>query len=92
MMMNIGRTSMVLVIGLGLMMWARAEGLCETNETVIFNCELPKSVSSLCRSSDNGVLTYRNGADGKLNLKISDKDEKKGGIFYFSNTPYAGGG
>jgi hypothetical protein len=90
--MNIGRISIVLALELGLMKGAHAEGLCEADEAVIFNCELPKSISSLCQSDGDGVLTYRNGGNGKINLKISDAGESMGRIFYFSNVPYAGGG
>ncbi|WP_126877438.1 hypothetical protein [Paraburkholderia kururiensis] len=71
---------------------AHAEGLCATKETAIFNCELEKTVSSLCQSTENGTLTYRNGIDGKINLQVSDNKEIKKDVFYFSNTPYAGGG
>lgn len=89
--MKTGRISIGLALGLGLAMGAHAEGLCESREAVIFNCELIKSVSSLCRSNDNHVLTYRNGSKGDLNLQISD--ERGGGVnFYFSSTPYSGGG
>jgi hypothetical protein len=87
-----GRISIALVFVLGWGASAYAEGLCEAGETVVFNCELPKSVSSLCLAGRNGVLTYRNGGEGKLNLKISDEGQGKGKIFYFSNIPYAGGG
>lgn len=69
-----------------------AEGMCNTRETVIFNCELQKSISSLCESEDTGVLSYRNGSAKKINLEVSDNAPLKGKIFYFSNTPYAGGG
>ncbi|MGF6853908.1 hypothetical protein [Paraburkholderia sp. CI3] len=82
----------VLIIGLVSAMGAHAEGLCTINETAIFNCELEKSVSSLCQSTENGTLTYRNEVDGKINLQISDSKRKKKDVFYFSNTPYAGGG
>ncbi|WP_143062197.1 hypothetical protein [Paraburkholderia diazotrophica] len=90
--MNIGRISITSILGLVLMTGAHAEGLCEADEAVIFNCELPRSVSSLCQSDGDGVLTYRNGGNGKINLKISDAGERIGKIFYFSNVPYAGGG
>jgi len=69
-----------------------AEGMCKDGETVIFNCETKKSVSSLCQSTDTGVFSYRNGAGSKINLEISDSGTRKGQVFYSSNTPYAGGG
>jgi hypothetical protein len=90
--MSIRRISIALAFGLGFVTVVRAEGLCQAGETAIFNCELPKSVSSLCQAGDNGILTYRNGVNGKINLKISDEGETKGRVFYFSSTPYAGGG
>lgn len=71
---------------------AHAEGLCAAKETAIFNCELEKSVSSFCQSTENGSLTYRNGIDGRINLQISDNKIPKKDVFYFSNAPYAGGG
>jgi hypothetical protein len=70
----------------------RAEGMCKDSETVIFNCEMPKSVSSLCESKDTEILSYRNGVGRKINLELTDSGILKGKIFYFSNTPYAGGG
>ncbi|HDR9046112.1 TPA: hypothetical protein QDA94_000302 [Burkholderia vietnamiensis] len=81
----------VAIIGLVVTVSVRAEGQCAVKETLIFNCELAKSTSSLCKSTENGVLTYRNRSDGKINLQISDKKRRKN-VFYFSNTPYAGGG
>ena len=89
--MNIKRISMPLALGLALVTGAHAEGLCQADEAVIFNCEMPRSVSSLCQS-DGGILTYRNSKNGKLYLKISDAGGEMGKIFYFSNAPYAGGG
>jgi len=80
------------IFGLALAVSAHAEGLCTSNETAVFNCELKKSVSSLCQSTENGILTYRNGLDGKINFQISGNNEGKKDVFYFSNRPYAGGG
>jgi hypothetical protein len=71
---------------------AHAEGMCREGETIIFDCELQKSISSLCESKDAGVLSYRNGVTNKINLEISDGDAGKVKVFYFSSTPYAGGG
>jgi hypothetical protein len=70
----------------------QAEGMCKGREMVIFNCETKKSVSSLCESKESGVLSYRNGVAGKINLELSDNGIRRGQIFYFSSTPYAGGG
>lgn len=71
---------------------AHAEGMCNAQETAIFNCELQKSIASFCEAKDAGVLSYRNGVANKINLEISDSDARRGKVFYFSNTPYAGGG
>nr|WP_158447176.1 hypothetical protein [Paraburkholderia sp. BL8N3] len=71
---------------------AYAEGMCKERETTIFNCELHKSISSMCEAKETGVVYYRNGATNKINLEVSDSDAGKGKVFYFSNTPYAGGG
>jgi hypothetical protein len=69
-----------------------AEGLCVARETIIFNCELKKSVASLCRSDADGTLIYRNGTDEKLNMQLSDAGINKNIVFFFSSIPYAGGG
>ncbi|MFX1674595.1 hypothetical protein PWR63_20385 [Paraburkholderia sp. A2WS-5] len=90
--MSIVRISVTLAPGLGVMTGAHAEGLCEAGETVIFNCELLKSISSLCQANGNGILAYRNGINGEINLKKSDKGGSNGRVFYFSNTFYSGGG
>lgn len=71
---------------------AHAEGRCKSGELAIFNCELSKSTSSLCQSTASGVLTYRNGIDGKILFELSNNDNKNTPVFYFSNTPHAGGG
>lgn len=90
--MKICRAVSVALISLALTASAHAEGLCAAKETAIFNCELKKSVSSLCQSTENGILTYRNGLDGKIDLQISGNNEGKKDVFYFSSRPYAGGG
>lgn len=38
------------------------------------------------------MLTYRAAAKGKLQLQISETKKNKGKLFFFSSTPYAGGG
>ncbi|CAG9255541.1 conserved exported hypothetical protein [Burkholderia diffusa] len=90
--MNVCRAISVSVLAFVSMVAAHAEGLCTTKEVAIFNCELKKTVSSLCQSTENGTLTYRNGINGKINLQISDGKGIKRGVFYFSSVPYAGGG
>ncbi len=82
----------VTLINLLAIFCAHAEGLCNAQEVAIFNCELQKSVASLCEARDTGALSYRNGVANKINLEISDNGARKGRIFYFSNIPYAGGG
>jgi hypothetical protein len=90
--MDIFRVALVSIIGFSATAIAHAEGLCTIKETVIFNCELRKSVSSLCQSAENGVIIYRNGVGGKIILQVSDDEKNERDVFYFSNTPYAGGG
>ena len=90
--MGVYRVFAASVVGIVSVVAARAEGLCNTKETVIFNCELKNSVSSLCQSTENGSMTYRNGSDGKIKLQVSDNKKNKENVFFFSNTPYAGGG
>lgn len=90
--MNVFRVISVSILTFVSAAAAHAEGLCTTKETAIFNCELEKSASSLCQSTENGTLIYRNGIDGRINLQISDNKKSKKDVFYFSNTPYAGGG
>ncbi|WP_423394960.1 hypothetical protein [Burkholderia sp. LMG 21824] len=74
------------------MVVARAEGLCATKEVAIFNCELEKSVSSLCKSKESGALIYRSGVDGKVGLRIPGGKEDARDFFFLSYAPYAGGG
>jgi hypothetical protein len=63
---------------------AHAEGMCREGETIIFDCELQKSISSLCESKDAGVLSYRNGVTNKINLEISDGHAGKSkGLLFF---------
>jgi hypothetical protein len=69
-----------------------AEGLCMEKEVALFNCEMKKSVSSLCLATENGDVTYRNGIDGRLDFMISEDKNIKKRIFYFSDVSYAGGG
>jgi hypothetical protein len=77
---------LISLINLAAISGVHSEGICKDNEAIIFNCEMPKSVSSLCRSKDSGIFTYQ------INLELSDRGISKGQSFYFSNTPYAGGG
>ncbi|WP_175909527.1 hypothetical protein [Burkholderia metallica] len=74
------------------MLVAHAEELCTTKEVTIFNCELEKSVSSLCQSKENGALIYRSGVDGKAGLWIPDGKEDARDLFFLSYAPFAGGG
>jgi len=68
-----------------------AGGICAGGEAAIFNCDLRGGAASLCESSD-GTLTYRHKTRNSIDLEISDGDGRRGQVFYFSNTPYAGGG
>lgn len=90
--MNVYRAVSVAILSLAPIATAYAEGMCTEKETVIFNCELEKTISSLCQSTESGTLTYRNGNDGRIGLQISDRKRIKKNVFYFSNIPYAGGG
>lgn len=69
-----------------------AEGLCSMDESVVFNCELDKTIASLCESKKGSDLVYRAGMTGKLDMKVSSDEPAGGGVFFFSYTPYAGGG
>jgi hypothetical protein len=71
---------------------AHAEGMCREGEAAIFNCEMQRSISSLCESKDSSVVSYRNGIGEKVNIEISSDGANERKVFYFSNTPYAGGG
>jgi hypothetical protein len=90
--MNIFQAALTSLIVFSVSATAFAEGLCTARETAIFNCELKKSVASLCKSDVNGALTYRNGTSGKMNMYLSDVGEGEKAVFFFSNIPYAGGG
>lgn len=83
-------TVVALVVGLGMTPGVRAEGLCISRETVIFNCELEKSIASLCQSRDEGTLIYRSGTSRRLAMELSDSSKKKS-VFFLSSIPYAGG-
>jgi len=89
--MNVYQVTAASIMGLVSVAAAHAEGLCSTEEAAVFNCELKASVSSLCQSTENGSLIYRNGVGEKINLQISDKKNKRN-VFFLSNTPYSGGG
>lgn len=71
---------------------AHAEGMCKEREAEIFTCETQKSISSLCKSKDTDTLSYRNGLANRINLEVSESSDRKGKVFYFSSTPYSGGG
>jgi hypothetical protein len=90
--MDISRTILISLVIFTVNLPARAEGLCNANEAVIFNCELARSITSLCKSIKNGVLTYRNGIGTKINMQLSDEGKDKDSTFFLSSTPYAGGG
>lgn len=85
------RAMFVLAVGIVVAPFSRAEGMCGAAEKVIFNCELQKATASLCESFDS-VLSYRNGTSSKMILEVSDSGSLREKVFYFSNTPYAGGG
>jgi hypothetical protein len=90
--MHIFRIILALLIAFAAMVPAHAESLCILREIVIFNCELKKSTASLCKSDENGALTYRSGSNSKVNMQLSDTGKGKGSVFFFSDAPYAGGG
>ncbi|WP_244788432.1 hypothetical protein [Cupriavidus pauculus] len=69
-----------------------AEGICTAGEAAIFNCDLRGGAASLCESNGDGALTYRHKTRNSIDLEISDGDGRSEQVFYFSSTPYAGGG
>lgn len=69
-----------------------AEGLCPNDELEVFNCQHTQKFASLCKKKETGIFTYRHGTKDNIDLIISDEDNHKGSVFYFSNTTYAGGG
>ncbi|MDR6497496.1 hypothetical protein J2785_000638 [Burkholderia ambifaria] len=90
--MRIYRFVAASIIGLAPMVVAHAEGLCTKKEVTIFNCELEKSVSSLCQSKESETLIYRSGVDGKVGLRIQGGKKDARDFFFLSYAPYAGGG
>lgn len=66
---------------------AHAEGMCSAQEAAIFNCELQKSVASLCEARDTGVLSYRNGAAIKSTLKFRTMALAREGSFISRISP-----
>lgn len=85
------------VVNLGLMALLIYAGrshsgtLCRATETLIFNCEMAKEVSSLCRAKANGTFTYRNGKPGEIKLEVASPPAGRT-EFRLSSAPYAGGG
>lgn len=69
-----------------------AEGICTAGEAAIFNCDLRGGAASLCESNSEGILTYRHKTRNSIDLEISDGADRRGKVFHFSSTHYAGGG
>lgn len=68
-----------------------SESMCGSRESVIFNCDLGRSVASLCMSRISGLSVYRKGTSKKLELVLNERRNGRGALFFLSNTQYAGG-
>jgi len=70
--------------------------LCAAGEDVIFKCDLKGKRVSICASKDfstsGGTLQYRYGAPAKIELLYPDTPQPARDRFFFSSTPYSGGG
>lgn len=70
--------------------------LCTPDENILFQCTLKTKLLSLCASKDfapdRGTLQYRFGTSKKLDLVYPATPQAAAGHFFFSSTPYSGGG
>lgn len=86
------------VIGLGvfsmmLHVSAFAGDMCKIGERAVFNCELDKSIASLCFEQNSRSFVYRDGTPAKIDLVVpAQRKTSESPPFYFSNIPYSGGG
>ncbi|WP_429443925.1 hypothetical protein [Paraburkholderia sp. 40] len=71
---------------------AYAEGMCNDNEMIVFNCQSNRSTASLCKEMGGDALTYRHGKMNRIDLEVSAVGLRKKEKFYFSSIPYSGGG
>lgn len=67
-------------------------GLCSSSETVIFHCELANRTAAICQTKDSRSFIYRHARKSGIDLEVSGAGAEPKTRFYFSNTPYAGGG
>jgi hypothetical protein len=70
--------------------------LCTPAEDVIFQCDLKGKRLSLCASRDfstnGGTVQYRYGVPAKMELLYPETPQPARDRFFFSSTPYSGGG
>ncbi|MGJ9417029.1 hypothetical protein ACHAC9_04580 [Massilia sp. CMS3.1] len=72
---------------------ARAESLCAPNEPVVFACHVGSKMVSLCRpAGDWGMLSYRFGGVGKLELTYPEPGRQASAAFTVKSVPLVGGG
>lgn len=70
--------------------------LCQSDEKLIFGCEIGNKLVSLCASDHmtktTGYAQYRFGLPGKVELIYPASKIPPGGNFFLSSTSYSGGG
>jgi hypothetical protein len=72
---------------------AQAASLCAPNEPVVFACHVGGKMVSLCRpAGDRGMLSYRFGGPGKLELSYPEPGRQASAAFTVKSLPLVGGG
>ena len=72
---------------------AQAASLCATSEPVVFACHVGSKMVSLCRQAgDRGMLSYRYGGPGKLELSYPEPGRQASAAFTVKSAPLVGGG
>lgn len=70
--------------------------LCNKDEQVLFGCTVGKKMVSVCTSQkftkSSGYVQYRFGVKNKIELQYPASLVPPQKNFFFSNTPYSGGG
>ncbi|MEX8519743.1 MAG: hypothetical protein AB3X44_14625 [Leptothrix sp. (in: b-proteobacteria)] len=76
--------------------YSKDVSLCTAQEQVLFTCMVKSKTISVCGShgfnSESGYVQYRYGTQKKIELQYPSLVTPPKGHFWFSSTPYAGGG
>jgi hypothetical protein len=72
---------------------AAGESLCAAGEPVVFACHVGTKMVSLCRPpGDRGMLSYRFGRPGALELSYPAQGRQASAAFTVKSSPLVGGG